>query len=56
LGSYNDPKVLDFIQNRAGGHKYLWCPLMRASNSTKVMQNLETSTWKGRAARIWKLM
>ena len=56
LGSYNDPKVLDFIQNRAGGHKYLWCPLMRASNSTKVMQNLETSTWKGRAARMWKII
>ena len=56
LGSYNDPKVLDFIQNRAGGHKYLWCPLMRATNSTRVMQNLETSTWKGRAQRMWKIM
>jgi uncharacterized protein YcnI len=29
---------------------------MRASNSTKVMQNLETSTWKGRAARMWKII
>jgi len=29
---------------------------MRASNSTKVMQNLEASTWKGRAARMWKII
>jgi len=29
---------------------------MRASNSTKVMQNLEASTWKGRASRMWKII
>ena len=53
---YDDPEIPKFIASRAGGHKYLWCPLMRASSSTRVMQNLETSTWKGRAQRMWKIM
>lgn len=53
---YDDPEIPKFIKEKAGGHKYLWCPLMRASSSTKVMQNLDVSTWKGRAKRAWKVI
>jgi hypothetical protein len=53
---YDDPEIPKFIKEKAGGHKYLWCPLMRASSSTKVMQNLDVNTWKGRAKRAWKII
>ena len=56
FGSYDSPAIPKFISESAGGFKYLWCPLMRASNSTRVMQNLDANTWKGRAKRVWNVI
>ena len=51
---YDDPEIPNFIAKREGGYKYLWCPLMRASDATKALQNLNKDTWVGRAKRLWK--
>ena len=55
LGGPDTEEVAKHIA-KPTGYKYLWCPLMRASSSTRVMQNLDKQTWGGRMRRAMRVI
>ena len=42
FSDYNDPKIVEYINNDKQGESYLWVPLTRASKATQRQQNISS--------------